>query len=275
MIREPLVHFCVIGIALFVVAEIHRRDADLHRIVVAPERTEQIANRYALQFGARPDAATLAMLVDRDAREEILFRQGLALHLDRDDEIVRRRVVEKMRFLLQDGQAPAEPSDAQLARYYETNATRYVTPVRVTFSHIYFAAGEGDEAARLRARQALAKLAHGGAGARDLGDSFPDLYDFAAYEPEQVFRLFGRTPFADAVLAVPIGEWSGPFKSSYGWHLIHVDARQPARYPALAEIRDQVRSDYLQQAQSESNAAAFAKLARDFTVVRSADASLR
>jgi hypothetical protein len=273
--REPLVHFCVLGIVLFLAGESYRRNVDLHRIVITPERAAQIANRYALQFGARPDAATLAMLVDRDAHEEILFRQGLALHLDRDDEIVRRRVVEKMRFLLQDGQAPSEPGDAELARYYAAHATHYVTPVRVTFSHVYFSAGEGDDAARLRAGQALAKLVQAGGRARDLGDPFPDLYDFAAYEPDQVFRLFGRTPFSDAVLSAPVGEWSGPFKSSYGWHLIHVDARQPARHPDLAEVRDRVRRDYLEQAQSESNADAFARLARDFTIVRGTDQGLR
>jgi len=260
-LREPLVHFCVLGVLLFAASSIYRKHVDLHRIVMSPERAAQIANRYALQFGAPPDAATLAALVDRDTHEEMLFRQGLALHLDRDDEIVRRRIVEKMRFLLQDRAAPAEPSETELQQYYATNSARYVTPERATFSHVYFLD-------RARALEALAQLKKGSAQPRELGDSFPDLYDFAGYEPAQVTRLFGRTPFADAVFAAPTGEWSGPFKSSYGWHLLHVDAREPARRPNFAEVRERVRGDYLAQIQDDANAAAFAKLAGGFTVER-------
>jgi parvulin-like peptidyl-prolyl isomerase len=272
LLREPLVHFCVLGVLLFAASSIYRRHVDAHRIVVSPERTAQLANRYALQFGAPPDAATLASLIEQDTHEEMLFRQGLALHLDRDDEIVRRRVVEKMRFLLQDRAAPAEPSDAQLEQFYTAHSARYAAPERVTFTHVYFS---GDETARSRAQAALAELKQGRVSPRELGDAFPDLYDFAGYEPDQVVRLFGRTPFADAVLTVTLGEWSGPYHSSYGWHLVRVDARQPARQASFAEVRERVRTDYLAHAQDEANTAAFAKLARDFTVEHPAKQSVR
>lgn len=267
-LREPLVHFLAAGLLLFVASEIHRSYADTHRIVVTPQRNTQLARRYALQFGAQPDAATLEQLVQRDVEEEILFRRGLALELDRDDEIVRRRIVQKMQFLLQDLSAPAEPGDAELGAYYQAHAPQYVTPARVTFNHIYFSSGGDEQQPRARALQALEALSKDGAQANVFGDPFPDLYHFSAYEPEQVHRLFGRTELSAAVFSAPLERWTGPYRSSYGWHLIRVDFRQEAQQQELSAVRDRVRTDYLLDAQKHANDTAFSDLAHEFTVVR-------
>jgi peptidyl-prolyl cis-trans isomerase C len=267
-LREPLMHFLAAGLLLFAASEIHRRHIDTYRIVITPQREAQLARRYALQYGAQPDGATLEQLVERDIEEEILFRRGLALELDRDDEIVRRRIVQKMQFLLQDLSAPAEPDDAELAAYYKAHAQQYITPARVTFGHIYFSSNGDDEQARARALQALEELSKDGARAGLLGDPFPDLYYFSAYETEQVRRLFGHTEFSKAVFSAPLKAWAGPYRSSYGWHLIRVDARHEARRQELTEVRDQVRTDYLLDAQTRTNAAALDDLAREFSVAR-------
>lgn len=267
--REPLTHFVLAGLALFVVGAVHQGWTDRHRIVVTPAHAAQIASGYALQFGARPDRPTLDALIDRDVHDEILFRQGEALKLAQDDEIVRRRVVQKMQFLMQDLSAPSEPTAAQLQRYYDSHASRYVAPPRATFSHIYFSSDKGGDAvAKARAEKVLRTLSGHTVRAPERGDPFPDLYDFSAYEPEQVDRLFGRSPFSDAVMTGPVGRWAGPFQSGYGWHLLYVDARQTPPHSTLAQVRDAVRADYLQGAQDAANQAAFDKLARDYRIVR-------
>lgn len=267
--REPLVHFLLAGFVLFAAGEAWRRHETLYRIEVTPAHVAQIANSYALQFGTKPDPATLEELVQRDTHDEMLFRQGEALKLGRDDEIVRRRIAQKMQFLVQDLSPPPEPTEAQLAAYYAAHSARYATPARATFSHIFFSAqASGDAAARARAAELLEALPNDLARAPDRGDPFPDLYDFSAYGPQQVARLFGHTPFTQAVFEAPVGRWSGPYRSAYGWHLIHVDARDaPGRQP-FAQVREAVRADYLQDAQGAANQAALAKLARRFTVVR-------
>jgi len=114
----------------------------------------------------------------------------------------------------------------------------------------------------------LTTLSNNTTRAPDRGDPFPDLYDFSAYDPHQVERLFGHTPFATAVFSVPPGRWSGPFRSGYGWHLIYVEARQNTALPPLSAVRATVRMDYLQDAQDRANKAAFAELAQRFTIVR-------
>jgi parvulin-like peptidyl-prolyl isomerase len=266
-VREPLVHFLAAALVLCIAGEFHRRQADTYRIVVTPQREALLASRYALQFGQRPNSVMLARLVERDLDDEILYRQGLALGLDKDDEIVRRRIIQKMRFLLQDLSAPAEPSDAELQAYYQAHADRYSKPARVTFSHLYFSPDRGDKQAQARAQQALDDLSKEPTSKTDPGDPFPDLSHFSAYEPEQVQRLFGQTEFSDAVFSAPANRWSGPYRSGYGWHLIRVDARQETVRQALSTVQDQVRTDYLLDAQTRANIAAFNHLAREFSVV--------
>jgi peptidyl-prolyl cis-trans isomerase C len=95
-----------------------------------------------------------------------------------------------------------------------------------------------------------------------------DLRHFSAYEPGQIQRLFGRTEFAAAAFSAPLLRWAGPFRSGYGWHLIRVEARQQAQQPELSAVRDQVRTDFLLEAQARVNRTAFDDLASQFKVVR-------
>jgi hypothetical protein len=269
VLREPLFHFIVIGLVIFAAGLAYRRETSLYRIEITPARTAEVARAYALQFGAPPDAPTLRGLLQRDLQDEMLYRQGIALKLDKDDQIVRRRVIQKMQFLMQDLAPPAEPTPAALQAYYEAHAARYVTPARATFTHIYFSPDRGgDAAARRRAQAVLRTLSDGVTRAQQRGDSFPDLYDYSAFEPEQAVRLFGDTPFSHAVFTAPVGHWSGPYRSGYGWHLLYVEARQPPATPALSEMAVRVRSDYLQDEQGAQNGQALQALARRFTVVQ-------
>jgi peptidyl-prolyl cis-trans isomerase C len=275
-LREPLLHFFVAGLLLFVAGQVIRSRADTHHIVVTPQHEAQLANRYALQFGVRPDARMMAELVKSDLHDEILFREGLALGLDKDDEIVRRRIIQKMQFLLEDLQVPAEPGTAQLLEYYRMHSEQYRLPARATFTHIYFSDAGGAAGGRARAQRALEVLATPGTGterAPGLGDPFPDLYDFSDYSSEQVEHLFGRTDFSANVFAVPLRQWAGPFRSAYGWHLVYVQSRAAAQEQPFATVRDKARADYLGDSQKQANESAFSALARQFTVARNRSAA--
>jgi peptidyl-prolyl cis-trans isomerase C len=269
VLKEPLLHFVVAGGILFAAGQLYQSETSVNRIVLTEQHVVQLGNDYALQFGTQPDARALDALIRRDIHDEILYREGLALKLDQVDEIVRRRVVQKMQFLVQDLNPPAEPTNSQLQAYYDAHADMYVIAPRATFSHIYFSPDKGgDVVAEARAKAVLASLPDQTTRAPGRGDPFPDLYDFAAYEPEQVERLFGHTPLLAAVYTVPLTHWAGPFRSGYGWHLVYVDARQSRTRPPLSSVRDAVRTDYLQAAQDEANQEGFERLAKKFTIVR-------
>jgi len=268
LIREPLLHFLVIGLLIFLAAQAWRGAHEPRRIVVTPERTAELATKYRQQFGAPPTPAQLESLVEAYIQEEALYREGKAMGLDRDDEIVRRRVSQKVEFLQQDRDLPAAPTDAELDRYFDAHAAAYATPVRTTFSHLYFstdAVGEGP--ARTRAEHALAELKAGATA--DVGaDPFPDLNDYSNLSELEAVRLFGDSELAHHLPTAPVGQWSGPYRSGYGWHLVRVDARTPAARPALADVRDPVREDYLHAAQAKANAQALARLKARYTIVR-------
>lgn len=268
MLTEPLVHFLILGFVLFWADRVYQHHTSVYRIVETPERIAYLARQYALQFGGMPDQSMMQLLIRRDTEDEMLFREGVALGLDRSDEIVRRRIVQKMRFLLQDTSAPPEPTVSQLRDYFGAHADHYERPPDVTFSHVFFSDDvPAANAALARAETALATLSRSGVErAPGLGDPFPDSYDFAGYDPKQVSRLFGDTEFSRAVFTAPTGQWSGPFRSGYGWHLVYVHARRAASMPSFAEVADAVRTDYLKDQEAKENAAAFAKLAARFTV---------
>ncbi|CAN7404621.1 peptidyl-prolyl cis-trans isomerase [Phenylobacterium sp. LjRoot219] len=268
-LREPLLHFLLIGLVLFAAAEHHRRQTDHYRIVVTPQQVRQLAAAYQVEYGAEPTAAALAQLVDLYIDEEVLYREGLARKLDQDDPIVRRRIVQKVQFLQQDVAMPRPPTEAEAGAYYQAHRARYAAPAAVSFSHVFFADNaEGAAAARRRAEATLAQLPAATVRAPERGDSFPDLYDFASLNQEQVARLFGDSEFSRRLFEAPAGRWVGPLRSAYGWHLVRVQAAEPARQLPLETVRDRVRADLTIAEQEAANRQSFERLKARFTVVR-------
>ena len=180
--REPLVHFLLAGLALFAAIEWHKRSADPYRIVVGEAKLAELRNAYAAEFGSPPAPAVMPKLIDDYVASEVLFREGVARGLDRQDEIVRRRVIQKVQFLEEDMALPGEPAEADLRSWYDANRKRYANPNQVDFSHIFFAADARNEAAvRARAERVRAGLSPATVRAPELGDSFPDLSDFERF----------------------------------------------------------------------------------------------
>jgi hypothetical protein len=269
LLREPLVHFFAAGLVLFAAFEHHRAATDLYRIEVTPERVNQLVAGYRAEFGGPPSARRVDELVDHYVDDEVLYREGLARKLDRDDEIVRRRVVQKMQFLQQDLAAPAEPTEAELAAYYQAHRADYATPAAVGFSHVYFAdVAGGPDAARRRAQAVLAGLSDAIVRAPERGDSFPDLYDYAGFSPDAVRRLFGDSELSRQLFVLPPGRWAGPFRSSYGWHLVRVQSVEPSRIPPFEAVRTGVRDALVASRQAAANRDSFQALRARFTVVR-------
>lgn len=267
--REPLVHFLIAGLVLFGLAEHHRRANDPYRIVIAPARVAQLKSAYAAEFGTPPPPAMLPRLIDDYVAAEVLYREGKARGLDRDDEIVRRRVIQKVEFLEQDMASVPEPSETALRGWYARNAARYAEAGRVSFSHIFFTADAANEAAvRRRAEAVLAGLAPATVRAPELGDSFPDQSDFADFGPDEARRLFGASALGEALFTAPVGRWSGPWRSAYGWHLVRVSAASPGRVPTFEAVREQAMRDYLNEARAAENLRRLAVLRARYRVVR-------
>ena len=128
LLREPLLHFFVLGALVFAAARYFDSDASRYRIDAGPGQRARLETTYRQQYGVAPSAEQLQYLLNQYVRSEILFREGLAMGLDRDDEIVRRRVVQKIEFVNQDLDLDAEPDEAALVGYFKRHETRYSAP---------------------------------------------------------------------------------------------------------------------------------------------------
>lgn len=260
-LREPLTHFVAIGLALFVVSHAVEQYQSRYNVVLSPEDVLRIANSYTQQYGAEPTPQQMRTMIANQVREEIYLREGLALGLDRNDEIVRRRIAQKFDFLQQDQAAPREPHDSQVQAWYAAHADRFALPARRSFEQRYYAPDKrGDAAAKALA---AAALAHAGA---DTGDTFPGPARITALSQEDVDRVFGGTGFAARVFAAPVGQWIGPIRSGFGWHLVRVTESLPARSRSLEEARADVRRDWIESDRQARNDAAWKALRAKYTV---------
>jgi len=269
LLREPFLHFLLLGAGLFALHEWRERTrpaaAAPSRIEVDANVIERLRAGYQRQFNHAPDEAELQGLVATHIREEVLYREALAMGLDRDDTIVRRRLAQKMEFLTHDMVGAAEPVESELKAYFEKEAARYSKPARLSFRHVYFSREKRGDAAETAAREALAALENG-ANDETMGDAFLHGFDFFDRSVDEISALFG-SEFATPVTVQATGDWRGPVPSSYGLHLVRVEARGEARPVALSEVRESVQRDWEDERRRAANQEVFEKLRERYSVI--------
>lgn len=264
LIREPLLHFLLVGLSLFGLFAALNKDSALptNRIEISRADIEQLHLLFQRQWQRLPTPQELRALIDGRIREEVLYREALALGLDRDDTIVRRRMAQKVEFLVADTAVPAQPEEAALAAYFDSNRERYREPARLSFTHVYFspdqrgARATSDAQIVLKSLQA-SKTNPGSAAGR--GDRFMLAYDYVDKGTDELARDFGQV-FADALERLPVGRWSGPVTSGYGTHLVYVSAREDVRIPLLSQVRERVVADWLADQRKVANDKVFQRL---------------
>jgi PPIC-type PPIASE domain len=268
-LREPLLHFFVAGVALFAMWEgrSHAVAARADRIVVSAATVETLAGNWARLRHRPPTAAELEGLIDDHIREEVLYREALVLGLDKDDTIIRRRLRQKLEFVSEDVAAQVEPTDAQLEAFLSENPDAFRVEPRHAFRHVFLSPGRRGAALGRDAERLLAALNRPGDTEKAEEESDPFLlpFEFDATSSEEVKRLFGAE-FAAALATLDPGRWQGPIRSGYGAHLVLVERRVPGRVPALGEVRDAVRREWMAKARRDANEAFYQRLRSRYTV---------
>lgn len=235
---EPLVHFAAIGLAVFAIhatCSPHATDA----LVVDAARASATEAALARKLARPPSPAETAAALRAELDEERLYREALALGLDEDDPIVRRRMIQKLRFVQEDLAAADEPDDAALLAVRDAAPDRYTVPERVALTHV-FAARDRHDDPRAAAANLLAQL-QAGADPANLGDLCVHGPRFGARPLPGYAGMFGGE-FSAALGDMSEGTWSlAP--SALGWHAVRIDAREPARLPDLATLRPRLRLD--------------------------------
>ena len=272
LIREPLLHFTVAGALLFgAYAWLNRGGTgagSAERTVRIGEReVAWLAETWMRQWQRAPTASELQGLVADHLREELLAREARELELDRDDTIVRRRLAQKMTFLLEDTARLGEPTEAELRALYDTQRARFDTPARSSFLQVYFNPEKRGARADEDARRTLSRLAKSGARAdvAVLGDPSLLPAELADTDEQAIASQFGAG-FARAVAALAPGTWQGPIESGFGLHLVRVTARQEARPRPLEEVRSQLVEEWRRGREAKAKQANFTGLLRKYDV---------
>ena len=270
-LRDPLVVFLLLAAGVFALDGWAESGEEERRVIeVAPAQVEGLRARWTAQWGRPPTGPELAGLIDEATDEEILYREAQRLGLDREDAIVRRRLAQKLTFVLEDAGGATAPSAEEVEEHHARHAERYRRPPRTTFDHVFLSADRradpaGDAAALLRGLGPADGDGLAEGGWRQLGDPFMLARTYAGRTDQEIARLFG-TGFADAVTALPAGAWSGPVESTYGMHLVRVRGRTAARAPRLEEVRDRVVADLREERRRERGRAAYRVLRDDYEV---------
>ena len=271
LVREPLLHFLILGAALFLVFEFTQEEAGPgeRTIVVTAGQVEQLAGQFSRTWLRPPTPSELDGLIEKYIRGEVFYREAQGLGLDQEDPYIRNRLALKLETLLDDLSAEAEPEEVELARFMEANAERFAEPARLSFRQVYLnPAQHADPAAEA---QRLLELLRDGADPGALGDVSMLIPGLDAASLDEVAGQFGED-FSDALEGLELGGWVGPIRSPFGVHLVLVSQRQPARQPPLAEIRDTVLAEWRDQRRREAREQAYLRLRERYEVVMETEA---
>jgi hypothetical protein len=267
LVREPLLHFLLLGALLFVLYNAvsgWRGGAD-RRIVITDATVAGLVQTFAGTWQRPPTAAELKALIDARIREEVLYREGVAMGLDRDDSVVRRRVLQKLDIISEESADVQPPSDAELSAWLTQHAARYAQPPVLDFEQVLFDPARHGAHLDADVAAALAQL-RAGADPAKFGDHGLLPVETAASPLDVIARDFGDE-FAQAVLALPVGQWQGPVRSGFGAHLVRVGKRVPGRPATLAEVRASVERDYESDRRERAREDYYQRLRRDYRVV--------
>jgi hypothetical protein len=256
ILREPLLHFVVLGAALFALYSYLNRSSKTEpgELIVSAGQIEHIVARYS-QFHQRPPTRDqLKGLIDQYVREEILSREAVKLGLDQDDMVIRRHLQQKMEFVAADLTTAEEPTEAELADWLAKHPDKFRHEPRFSFRHVYLSPNKHAERFDSDAAKLLADLKRSGAMAdvSTLGDSFLLPNEFTEASQSSIASQFG-SEFTKPLAELKTGEWTGPIRSGYGAHLVLLTARTEGRLPALDEVRDFVRRDLTGERRQEAH----------------------
>jgi len=278
ILREPLVQFLLLGTALFALysffaGEEGPGDAE-YEIYLTPDELLQMTVYFESQWKRPPNLEEFGRLLEIRVEEEILYREALAMGLDQDDTIVRRRMAQKMKFLAEDVASARDPGYDELRQWFEQNSALFAMPGRISFRQIYFSPDERGTQAQEAAEAALTQLAGQPIDSPlsgELGDSIMLQDYFGDRSVESLAQVFGPA-FAQEVRRLPPGSWQGPIESGLGWHLVFIDFLEPGRLPDFSEVEPEVRNAWLAEQKEAAYRTAYEEMRAKYTILLPASA---
>jgi hypothetical protein len=255
-LRDPLFHFLVLGTGVFLVYSVVKEPAGVtpDRIVVEETQTLRLAGQFQRTWMRPPSQQELQGLAEDFVREEILYREAKALGLDQDDLVIRRRLRQKMEFLNEDLTVPKAPTGAELQAYFDANQDRFRRPDRFSFQQVYLNPRKSTGDVKRTAVELLTRLNSNPSLSADpklIGDVTLLPTQLDTVTETEVANTFGKG-FARDIKNATTGQWSGPYESGYGLHLVRIMKRETGGLPAMAEIRPVLAREWYTERRNEA-----------------------
>ena len=268
LLKEPLLHFLVLGLLIFVAYGVLVRDGPAgDEIVLTRGQQARLLTAFETTWNRPPTPQEFQAIVEDWIREEIAYREGIAMELDGDDTIIRRRLRQKLEMLAEDIVSLEEPTAEDLERFLADNQTSYLREPEYSLQQIFFSTDKRGESARQDAEQALLLLHTDSTltNPRALGDPIPLPYRLSGEPEDAVAARFGLD-FARALRDIEPGDWRGPVRSGYGLHLVKIDEFVPGRPLTLEEAERDVRRDWNNQQRNEAIERLYERLYGRYTI---------
>jgi len=268
LLREPLVHFLLLGLLVFAGFKVTSRNeaGAPSKIVVTQAQVESLVTGFSRTWQRPPTTLELEGLIREYIHEEVCTREALALGLDKDDSVIRRRLRQKLEFISDSAASQADPTEEQLQQYLQAHANSFRGERQFTFSQVYLDPQKHGENLTRDINQMLAELRLGSkSDVSKMGDSLLLEQNFESVPAGEVSKQFGEK-FVANLAELPVGEWSGPIESGYGLHLVIVIDRKDGSVPALADVRETVKRDWVNARRSETSEKFYQALLKRYTV---------
>jgi len=272
LFKEPLIQFLIIGAAIYGAYALFGSPEEDYRdniILVDSNRINAMISEWESRWQRPPTRQEIDGLIGQYIKEDVLYRQAVAMGLNEDDPITRRRMAQKLEFLTSDLAQMQEPAEGELETYFDENEAAYRDPDRISFSHIFIDPDARGDATLDDADQLLAQLKTEGEPTEEMlqrGDRFMLQNYFAAATELDIRRQLG-SGFAESVLALEPGQWHGPVLSGYGVHLVYVFTMQVAPAPQFEVVRERVLEDWHTVKREEFNQQFLKSLKERFEII--------
>ena len=268
-LREPLLHFLLIGGALFFAYSLQNEGfVENNRIIINEAEIDRLITLWERKKQRLPTQSELQNLIDQQVREEVMYREALAMGLDQNDGVVRRRLAQKVEFISADLAALVEPTEAELTNYQAAHSNKFELPGRINFTQVYINSDKHGANTQNYADSLLIELTQDSSdiGLETLGDSIMLDQRYEQVTEHDVTRLFGKD-FANKIFTLPIGSWQGPLSSGYGPHLVRIDNKTESRQPKLDTVREKVHTEWLAQQRREMDKVFYESLRQRYEIV--------
>mgnify|MGYP001818299132 FL=1 len=272
LLREPLLHFMFIGAAIYLLYGVFAEplpEGDDKTIVVSAGEIEWMQASWQKRWNRPPTAQEFDGLIQQYIKETVLYREALPMGLNQHDQVIRRRLAQKLEFLAKDLVALTPPTDEELLTYFDAHQARYQEPARYTFTQVFIDPDKRGDATLDDAEAIKASLIVKGDAVEDpgaLGDDFMLQNWYPEKDAVEIQKLFG-SGFTESLVELSPGQWHGPILSGYGVHLVYVSSISEPPAPVFAEVRERVTQDWKADRGEELNEQFYASLREQYTVV--------